>query len=310
MKLFQIKKTIFFVCFLVFVFPILYSLEKKTTVVGGKLEIFELSSADFDSGKARKIRVWLPNTYFDNETTNYEFPVFYMHDGQNLFDNVTSYLGEWQIDETILSLINKNHYGSIVVGIDNGEGRFDEYSPDIKIDEKYKSFFSSSKADQYSYFIVNTVKPFIDSKYRTNKSREKTVVAGSSMGGIISLHMALTYPDVFGFAIVFSPAYHVYKMGEVRKYIKILCKKLKETSKISNPPNLYIYSGGNRAGDEPGAPWDEASIYNFMKKLKDYLKVFGYPKKSILFTENKNMSHSEWAWSVEFIKAYKWVFSL
>ena len=300
----------FFIIFFVCSFSFLFSAEKKSTVVGGKLEVFELSSEAFDSGKPRKIRVWVPNSYFESETENFEFPVMYMHDGQNLFDSATSYLGEWQIDETISSLIEKNHFGAIVVGIDNSESRFDEYSPDIQVDKKYSSYFSSSKADLYAKFIVETVKPFIDSKYRTNKSRENTVIAGSSMGGIISLHIAFTYPDVFGKALVFSPAYHVYKMGEVRKYVKSLCKTLKKEGKLSNPSYLYIYTGGNRSGDEPLAPWDEASIYAFMAKLKDYLKVFGYPKKSIFYSENKAMAHSEWAWSIEFMKAYKKIFDL
>lgn len=129
----------------------------KSTVVGN-LEIIENFYMP-ELNRTRTIRIWKPSNY--NNSLNY--PVIYMHDGQNLLDDKTSFAGEWGIDESIEQLIQSNKTeGFIVVGIDNSEHRMSEYTPnwgDIK----------AAEGELYAKFIVNTLKPYIDNNYNTLK---------------------------------------------------------------------------------------------------------------------------------------------
>src|ERR1044072_7522726 len=109
----------------------------------------------------------------------------YMHEGQNVFDDLTSFAGEWGVDETLDSIGNHSRE-MIVVAVDHGETkRINEYCPyDM---EKY----GKGEGDQYVDFLVKTLKPFIDKKYRTIKTKQNTFIAGSSMGGLISMYAIL-----------------------------------------------------------------------------------------------------------------------
>ena len=151
----------------------------------------------------RDVVVYLPPGYESNKKKRYS--VFYLHDGQNLFDGATSFIPgkEWRVDETAESLIAAGHIAPIIiVGIYNaGSARSDEYTPTR--DEKYKI---GGKADLYGRMLVEELKPFIDSTYRTRKDAAHTGLGGSSLGGILSLYLALKYPRVFGKAAIVSPS--------------------------------------------------------------------------------------------------------
>lgn len=149
----------------------------------------------------RRIWIFLPESY--NIDTSRAFPVWYMHDGQNLFDNSTAFSGEWKIDETLKNLEDKGSETAIIVGIDNGGiERMNEYSP--WLNEKYQS---GGKGEAYLDFLTKELKPFVDSSFRTLACRQFTTIGGSSMGGLISLYGLLKYQDIFGNALVFSPAF-------------------------------------------------------------------------------------------------------
>lgn len=153
----------------------------------------------------RRIWIYLPEDY-NKDSSNF-YPVWYMHDGQNLFDNSTSYSGEWQVDELIDKLTEQGNHGAIIVGIDNGgTERLNEYSP--WVNENYKM---GGKGDLYIDYIVDELKPFIDSTYRTLRCRQYTTIGGSSMGGLISLYALLSHQEVFGNALIFSPAFWFVK---------------------------------------------------------------------------------------------------
>ena len=141
----------------------------------------------------RHVIVWLPPDY---ENTDERYPVLYAHDGQNLFDPYTSYIGaDWGIDEALTELIESDSCKPvIVVGMYNTGDRSDEYG-------------LSQRGRDYQRFVVNTVKPMIDSTYRTKPDRENTAVMGSSMGGLVSFLLAWNYPDVFQQAACLSPAF-------------------------------------------------------------------------------------------------------
>jgi predicted alpha/beta superfamily hydrolase len=152
---------------------------------------------------ARNILVYLPPGY-DSDSAR-RFPVLYLNDGQNLFDGATSFVPghEWGVDETANDLITTHLIEPlIIVGIYNtGEHRFDEYTPTA--DPRLKK---GGKADLYGRLLVEEVKPFIDASYRTQTSPNKTGLGGSSLGGLVSIHLGLRYPTVFGKLIAMSPS--------------------------------------------------------------------------------------------------------
>lgn len=170
----------------------------------------------------RNIEVWLPDGY---EKSQESYQVLYMHDGQNVFDPETSYNGnDWMIDEALTELnANSELEGTIVVAIWNsGITRFPEYMPQkpaeiMNSKEVQENVIRNSGkpifSDDYLKFIVEEVKPFIDSEYRTKPEREFTSIMGSSMGGLISLYAIMEYPDIFGAAGCLSTHWIVPEIG-------------------------------------------------------------------------------------------------
>ena len=195
----------------------------KSTVVGN-LEIIENFFIP-ELNCNRTIRIWTPANY--NKAIKY--PVIYMHDGQNLFDDSTSFAGEWGVDETIEELIKTNKTnGFIVVGLDNSKHRMSEYTPnwgDIK----------DAKGKLYASFIVNTLKPYVDKNYSTFKDRNNSIIMGSSMGGLISFYIGLMYQETFGYIGVLSTSFQINSVDARNKFINSL--------KYKNPPFLYLDAG-------------------------------------------------------------------
>ena len=157
---------------------------------------------------ARDVIVWLPPGYAKER--NKRYPVLYMHDGQNIIDPSTSFIGyDWHMDEVADSLIKAGAIEEIIiVGISNSPDRTPEYS-DTRLGRNYASF------------VVHTLKPLIDSTYRTKPDAANTAVMGSSMGGLISFLFSWWYPDVFSKAGCLSSAFLVddkKTLEEVRDY--------------------------------------------------------------------------------------------
>jgi predicted alpha/beta superfamily hydrolase len=148
----------------------------------------------------RNVLVYLPPRYDDEPGSRY--PVLYMHDGQNLFDRATAFGGhEWEMDETAEALVAAGKIQPlIIVGIYNTGARMTEYTPVGATPATGRS------GDDYERFVIEELKPFIDRTYRTRPGREDTAVAGSSLGGLMSLEMAMRHPDTFGKAGVVSPS--------------------------------------------------------------------------------------------------------
>ena len=156
---------------------------------------------------ARDVDVWLPPSYGKDPQKRY--PVLYMHDGQNLFDPALSYIGvDWDIDGVMTRLIQAGDIReAIVVGVWNTPLRFAEYMPKAPVrtetvgsgvEGRALGRTEDIRSDAYLRFLVDELKPFIDTRYRTRTGRNDTLVMGSSMGGLISLYAAARYPEVFG----------------------------------------------------------------------------------------------------------------
>lgn len=178
----------------------------------------------FDSkslSNQRTIWVWLPPGY--EKDKNQRYPVLYMHDGQNLFDSATAFIGiEWGVDETAEQLVRAGRIPPIiVVGIANTPDRMSEYTP-----WPDKTRPSGGRGDLYARFLLDEVKPFVDKTYRTKPDRANTAVAGSSLGGLISLHLAMTHPEVFSKCAAVSPAL-MWADGRILKDIEAEPDRLK-----------------------------------------------------------------------------------
>lgn len=224
----------------------------------------------------RRIWIYLPENYQASKKT---YPVLYMQDGQNVFDDATSGFGEWGVDEGLDGLGAK-HKEIIVVAVDNGgDKRLNEYSPyDM---EKY----GKGEGDQYVDFLMQTLKPYIDKHYRTKKDEKNTFVAGSSMGGLISFYAILKHPEVFGGAGVFSPAFWI--TPQLKNIDPEKAKKVKG--------KIYFYAGGQES--ETMVP-DMLHVFEQMKK---YTKA---KMKAVIRSEGK---HNEVTWRDEFPLFYQWI---
>ncbi len=237
----------------------------------------------------RKRRVWiyLPPDY---NTSKQDYPVVYMHDGQNIFDAKTSGYGEWNVDETLDKLF-KDNLKLIVVGVDNGTSkRLDEYSP--WVNNKY----GGGEGEAYVNFIVNTLKPYIDTNYNTKKDRNNTAIFGSSMGGLISHYAALKHPTVFGKVGVYSPAF--WFAPEVKAFTK-------QHANLQNT-KMYFLAGG-KEGEKAG--YDEISqTVTDMNSIISILKNNGFPEKNIQSKVVPEGKHNEALWSNNFEEAITWLF--
>ena len=224
----------------------------------------------------RRIWIYLPKNY---STSKASYPVLYMHDGQNLFDNATSFAGEWGIDDAIDSAKKQ----CIVVGIDNGGPvRMNEYNP---YDHEK---FGAGQGALYVDFLAKTLKPYIDKHYRTKKDAANTIIAGSSMGGLISMYAVMKYPKVFGKAGVFSPAFWA---------APALKTDLDKMVKSSTHKNVRIYF---YAGEQEGNQMVVDMLYIFEAMRK---KTAAKMKVKI----NAEGRHNEPTWRNEFPAFYNWI---
>jgi predicted alpha/beta superfamily hydrolase len=166
---------------------------------------------------ARQVDVWLPPGYFWRRWERY--PVLYMHDGQNLFDPKTSYIGvDWGMAESMIRLIRAGQIRpAIIVGIWNSPARIPEYCAQRAFEQylvpgalaRFIEHFGPPVAEQYLAFITQELKPRIDREFRTLTGRADTFIMGSSMGGLSSLYAICQYPEVFGGAGCLSTSWSI-----------------------------------------------------------------------------------------------------
>jgi predicted alpha/beta superfamily hydrolase len=266
-----VKFLLLFFC--TFSFLNTYSQQKTDTE---RYKTFTLNAPQLETQK--KIWVYLPKEY---EKSSQKYPVIYMHDGQNLFDAKTSYVGEWNVDETLDSINAK----VIVVGIEHGgKKRIDELTPFPH------AKYGGGKADLYLDFLVNTLKPHIDKTYRTKTNTRNTAIFGSSLGGLISFYAAIKYPNVFGKVGCFSPAFWIN-----RDEITDLMQK---TDKFKT--KIYFLCGDNE-GDAAIVP-DMENVVKWVNSKRCECKKLN---KSVVI---KGGQHNEKLWRENFKNAYLWLF--
>lgn len=235
-------------------------------------------------GRNRRIWIYLPQNYAQN---NKRYPVMYMQDGQNLFDEFTAAYGEWGVDESMDSLIKKGRPGCIVVGIDNGgEARMNEYNPYLftwKDSTGEQTFLP--QGNEYVDFLKQTLKPYIDKHFRTMDNKENTIIAGSSVGALIAYYAMLKYPAVFGKAGIFSPAFCIAT--------PIITATDSLAGKLSGKLFFYI-------GEQEGK--------RYVDDMIEIEKKIGKNSTSMIYSIiNSESLHNEQAWKKSFIDFYNFI---
>ncbi len=232
-------------------------------------------------GKKRRITALLPADYEESEET---YPVLYLQDGQNLFDDNAPF-GNWAIDQSLAALDEEGIGKIIVIAIDHGKKeRIKEYTPFIE------TKFGPGEGKKYMRFVTDTLKPYVDSTFRTRPERAFTGLGGSSMGGLISIYGGFMYPEVYGRLMIFSPSLWLtpnIPFDFIQFYHPL-------------PTKIYLYAGGKES---------EMMVPN-VRKFLSTLESKGLSKADIDFelSIDEEGEHNEYYWGREFPKAVEWLF--
>lgn len=277
---------------------------QQIKVSTGSIQHFEKFKSNFVD--ARNVDVWLPNGYSEDK----KYAVLYMQDGQMLFDAETTWNHQaWEVDEVAGKLISENKTQKfIVVGIwNNGQKRHPEYFPQKpyqNLSGEQKDFISADLvkkekivqefnpiSDNYLKFLVRELKPFIDATFSTYTDRSHTFIAGSSMGGLISIYAICEYPKVFGGVACMSTHWTGIYQLENNPIPEILNTYLAKN--LPNPKNHKIYFDyGDKTLD---------ALYQTLQQKVDVIMLKkGFTNKTWITKFFPGKDHSEVSWHERF----------
>lgn len=237
----------------------------------------------------RRVWIYLPRSY--NEGTR-RYPVLYMHDGQNVFDQATSWGSEWGVDETLEQMaLNEPALEVIVVAIDHGgDQRNHEYNFTINAEYGF-----GGRGAAYAAFLAETLKPYIDSRYRTLFEPEHTMIGGSSFGAYISLYTAIRYPDLFG---------RVSGISFVMWQDNGAIIQLIQQSVLSPALRLYLSIGELETDN---ADFNRIA-HEHVAMIRQTLIAAGVAESRIRFDIIPRGTHHESTWGLLFAEAHRWLF--
>ncbi len=242
-----------------------------------------LLSEDFEIPQLHKRRrVWalLPHDY---DHTDERYPVMYLQDAQNLFNENSPY-GNWEIDKKLAVMADYNIGKLIVIAIEHAEGeRILEFTMGMTV-------FGQGQGEQYIRFLAETLKPFVDTHLRTKPERAFTGIGGSSMGGLVSIFGGILCPQIFGRLLIFSPSLWV-----VPQLVPSFLDK-----EDPQPTRIYLYAGGEESA---------RMVQRITQFKKQILKQEKHAEKAAVHLSiHPQGKHSEVFWSDEFPKAIEWLF--
>ena len=259
--------------------------------LAGELRLHEFPSRIFRN--TRKLRVWLPPGYGAPENQGRHYPVFYLNDGQNLFDPATAYIGvDWQADEAADRLIREGRIPPlIIVGIDNAQkDRPREYLP-------YRSFhppIMRPQGKRYPDFLLSEVMPFVYQRYRIARGPENTGLGGSSLGAIISLFTALDRPGIFGRLLLESPSLFISN------------RQLLKSSRAFRqwPARVFMAMGTREAGTEDR----DLEVVEDVRELEHVMRRAGLREDRLRVKIDEGATHNEKEWAKRFPEALAFLF--
>ncbi len=270
-------------------------------VSSGSIQRFENFQSKYVD--ARKVDVWLPEDYSSKK----KYAVLYMQDGNALFDSTIMWNHqEWAVDETVTKMLNENKIKDIIiVGIwNNGAKRHPEYFPQkpfetlTKTQQEFITQQLQQKgriketfkpiSDSYLKFLVQELKPFIDSEFSTKKDRQNTFIAGSSMGGLISLYAICEYPNVFSGAACMSTHWPGIFTIDNNPIPSAFANYLQNHLPKPNSHKIYFDYGDQTL---------DAMYPTLQKKVDEVLKAKGFTSKNWVTKFFPGENHSEVAWA-------------
>ncbi len=272
----------------------------------GRIERIENFPSTFVD--ARHVDVWLPAGYRADK----RYDVLYMHDGQMLFDAATTWNKQaWNADVPVARLSSKGLIAdTIIVGIwNNTAERYAEYYPEkmlalapeaVRREYEIEASNGRLKADAYLRFIVEELKPAIDKRYPTRPGRANTFIAGSSMGGMISLYALCEYPNVFGGAVALSTHWvgkpTAWGRERVRNAALPLAAMTYLSKHLPDPATHRIYS-------DRGDDWLDSLYAPAHRLLVEVLRERGYTAANAMTAVVDGTGHSESDWAARLDQA-------
>ena len=231
---------------------------------------------------ARRIWVYLPPNYAVDSTKHY--PVCYMHDGQNVFEN--GGYGSWTMQNMLNARANEGKELGIVVAIDNSSKRLAEYTPFPN-----PKYAETALGDAYLEAIVNNIMPYVNTQYRTLTDRKHTMLCGSSLGGLISYYGAFKADSIFGSIGAISPSFW-YCKKDLDQYISTANTRYPEATKI------YFICGDS----------ESSSTVSDMQEFYDATLAKGFPVEALKYEVVIGGKHNEASWSKQIARVYDFLF--
>jgi len=263
----------------------------QNSSITGDLRLHEFSSRVFYN--TRMLRVWLPPGYDEAENEGRRYPVFYLNDGQNLFDRATAFAGvEWQVDETADRLIReKKIQPLILVGIDNAQKeRIREFLP-------YRSVYPPvlrPQGQKYLKFLLDEVVPFVHQRYRIAHGADNTALGGSSLGAVISLFTVMERPGIFGRLLLESPSLYISNR-----------QLLKQGRAFRQwPERVFMAVGTSEAGNAGRS----LEVVDDVRHLQRILQRSGLWENRLRVRIEEGATHNEAAWAARFPEALEFLF--
>lgn len=258
----------------------------------GDLRIHEFDSQIFRN--RRFLRVWLPPSYDETNNQERRYPVFYLNDGQNLFEGISSFNGvEWQVDETADRLIRKGAVPPMIfVGIDNAAtDRLREYMPH----RSFRPMRLRVQGGRYPDFLTKEVMPFVARNYRVATGPENTGLGGSSLGALIALYTVIVRPGLIGRLLLESPSLWAANRQLTR-----------ESRTVKNWPERIFLACGTA---EAGRPDKNQSVVDDVREMAGILRRAGLDEKRLRVLIEEGAPHSESAWARRFPEALTFLFA-
>lgn len=274
-----------------------FSVQQKTPAFSTKSSRVKQHNFTSRILRARPLYVLLPKDY---ATSNQRYPVLYMHDGQNMFDDSTAANGEWHMDEVASGLMDSASIPQmIIVGVGTfGDTRIPEYTPTAITRQTTTGGTISigGSGALHARMLVEEIKPFIDSTYRTLQDRNSTALGGSSLGGLMTIFTGAKYPDVFGKLLVISPSV----WWDEKSILKTVQSESKTMLKTPQDRQKIWLDVGTQEGKE---------ALDGARALNKLLVKQGWKKgKTMQYQEFPNAAHSESAWAARLEPMLKFMF--
>ncbi len=257
----------------------------------GDLRLHEFHSRIFQN--SRFLRVWLPPGYDEPQNSARRYSVFYLNDGQNLFEPISSFNGsEWQVDETGDRLIREGVVPAMIfVGIDNAaKDRMREYMPHRSLNPMLVRTLGS----RYPSFLVDEVMPFVARTYRISVRPEHTGLGGSSLGALISLYTVAVRPDVIGRLLIESPSLWASNRQMIR-----------QSRGVRRWPERVFLATGTA---ESGRPEKDQSMVDDVRELSGIFRRAGLDDRRLKLVIDEGATHHESAWARRFPEALSFLF--